>query len=71
MQTETESNVKVNPGDRVEWVKVSKKGRTIEFIKVQATAVEVRDGCVIIWAKTAIRRRIALSNITAINGDPT
>lgn len=68
--TETESNIKVKTGDRVEWVKVSKRGRTIEFVVVRGTAVEVRDGYVIIMGKNGRRRRIALSNITAINDVP-
>jgi hypothetical protein len=68
--TETESNIKVKTGDRVEWVKVSKRGRTIEFVVVRGTAVEVRDGYVIIMGKNGRRRRIALSKITAINEVP-
>ena len=69
METKAGS-IRVTTGDRVEWVKVSRKGKTISLDPQREMVNEVRDGYVIIKAKNGRRRRIALSRITAINGEP-
>ncbi|MBK8987409.1 MAG: hypothetical protein IPM39_15250 [Chloroflexi bacterium] len=55
-------------GNTVEWVKRSRKGKTVELQVVTGTVAEVRDDHVVIKGRNGRRRRLPMDCITAVNG---
>lgn len=62
--------MEIMAGDYVEWVKQSRKGKSIEFRSMVSTVIEVRPEHVVIVRKNGRRSQLLRSAITAVNGVP-